>query len=407
MTQDVVVAGGPVQILSPEESARINAVIDNSLGTFAKTVSAPSFQQKLVSLLPSHVKPEKFIQAAQIAALSNNAIQNANPASIMKALIQCASDGLMPDGREAALVPYKGQVQYQPMIDGVLKRLRMSGKVKKVMAHVVYANDRFDYGVNIDGEYLEHKPDLTAPRTKDNIVAVYAVAKLDNDEKVVEVMTREEVDRIARCSKSAFDPKTGQLKPDSVWMQHYDRMAIKTVLHRLCRRLPNASEVAQMLERDIQFDAELSRQQAVADARAQAEVQQIQVQAQAISPEQAETLRTLMHQAAVDEGRFCAFWAGQLGVPIQRIDELPVTSYEQAVQRLEARIEKRMAQAQQPQPAATPAPQMQQTTGGTVSGSKEAVLNALEGNPDMAAQAPQATIPLDVPAGETVEQPPF
>lgn len=327
-------------VVAPQESQALNSLVDPDLGHLSQVLMMPDVQNRLKSVLPTNIPVDRFIQIAQMAALSMPDIKNATPTSIIKGLIQCAKDGLVPDGREAALVVYKGEVAYQPMIDGVLKRIRLSGQVKNIFAKVVYHGDFFDYGVNESGEYLRHKPSFDTDRSFDNIMAVYAVAKLESDEKVIEVMTKEEVDRIMYMSKGSIDRSTGKVKPYSVWGQHYDRMAIKTVLHRLCRRLPNASEVAQMLERDIQYDTERLKSQQVAQAEAQAEANAIAQQYEAISDEQVAALRSLMAEVNTEEMRFCSFLSGRLGSPITSIDQLPASWFETAVQMLEKKRNK-------------------------------------------------------------------
>nr|CAI59393.2 RecT protein [Sodalis glossinidius] len=166
------------------------------------------------------------------------------------ALKKCATDGLMPDGREAALVirqtknsstgQYEDRVVYMPMVDGVLKRARQSGQVANIVSKAVYTADQFDYWVDERDEHLKHRP---AFEDRGELRLVYAFAKLTSGELVVEVMGRAEVDKVRATVTSAG-------KSGSPWAKWYDRMALKTVLHRLARRLPCASEMYAL------FDAE-------------------------------------------------------------------------------------------------------------------------------------------------------
>ncbi len=71
------------------------------------------------------------------------------------------------------------------------------------------------------------------------VVKVYAFAKLNSGELVVEVMSRADVEKIRDTVKSAKDYT-------SPWVKWFDRMALKTVIHRLARRLPCASELFSM-----------------------------------------------------------------------------------------------------------------------------------------------------------------
>lgn len=205
-------------------------------------------QQGVSALLPAHVTDEQFTRTAATAMVQDPDLQLANKQSLVLALTRCARDGLLPDGREAALVvrntknystgQYEKRVVYMPMVDGVLKRARQSGQVANIIAKVVYASDEFDYRIDELGEHLLHRP---AFRDGDAVAKVYAFARLTSGEIVVEVMSKADVERI----------RDNQFKSDkipAVWRTWFDRMALKTVLHRLARRLPNASELFSLLE---------------------------------------------------------------------------------------------------------------------------------------------------------------
>jgi recombination protein RecT len=140
------------------------------------------------------------------------------------------------------------------MIDGVLKRLRQSGLVEMISAKAVFEGDEFDYWFDEDGEHVRYRPDFTADGQR-QFKLVFAYAKLKGGEMVVEVMNKAEVERVKAASKtgnSSYGP----------WAQWYDRMAVKSALHRLARRLPSSSETAQLIEvseRDIDARFDSSR----------------------------------------------------------------------------------------------------------------------------------------------------
>ncbi|HGJ5869589.1 recombinase RecT, partial [Arsenophonus nasoniae] len=109
-------------------------------------------QQGIAALLPAQVTTEQFTRTAATALIENAELQNADKQSLVLALTRCAKDGLMPDGREAALVVRSTKVNnqfvkkavYMPMVDGVIKRARQSGQVANIIAKVVYAQDEFE-----------------------------------------------------------------------------------------------------------------------------------------------------------------------------------------------------------------------------------------------------------------------
>lgn len=225
-----------------------------SVGSFYEMMAPEIQKQGIYSLLPSHITPEAFTRAAAVAMAKSQDLAEADPSTVIMALSDCAKDGLVPDGREAALVTFNTKVkrngrdewikkaQYLPMVDGVLKRARQSGQIDVIAGKAVFDGDQFDYWMDENGEHINYRPKLVG---RGDFTLAFAFAKLKSGELIVEVMTKEEVDRVRNASKG------GQYGP---WKDWYDRMAVKSVLHRLTRRLPNASELMDMLERGQVMD---------------------------------------------------------------------------------------------------------------------------------------------------------
>jgi recombination protein RecT len=212
------------------------APIEALRGTLTK------MQPEFTAALPPQISPDKFIRTTLTAVQMQPELLNADRRSLFGAVMKSAQDGLLPDGREAALVIFRSkggaQVQYMPMIGGILKKLRNSGELASISAQVVYENDQFDYHLG-DDEKIEHKPQLFGERGKP--IAVYAIAKTKDGAIYREVMSVEEVERVRSVSRS------GNGGP---WSQWWGEMAKKTVIRRLCKRLPSSADLDQMLMHD-------------------------------------------------------------------------------------------------------------------------------------------------------------
>jgi recombination protein RecT len=206
------------------------------------------------SMLPKGTTMDQFVRCASIAMVQSKDLGEANQDSVIMALTMCAKDGLVPDNKEAALVTFNTKIkgsngqrdgwvkkaQYLPMIDGVLKRARMSGQIASMSAKTVYQNDAFDYWMDENGEHYKYVPDLNGDRGE--LKLCFAYARLTNGELLIEVMTKADINKVKGASKtSSYGP----------WVDWYDRMGCKAVMHRLCRRLPNASEMVQMCEQGM------------------------------------------------------------------------------------------------------------------------------------------------------------
>jgi recombination protein RecT len=204
--------------------------------------------QEFRNALPSHITAEKFSRVAITAIQNNPDLLKQDKKSLLNSCIRAAQDGLLPDGREAALVIMGGRVQYMPMVRGVLKMIRNSGEVSSITAQVVYEQDEFEFVMG-DEERLTHKPDLfNASRGK--AIAVYAIARLKDGEIVREVMTVADVEKVRKSSRS------GNSGP---WASWWEEMAKKTVIRRLAKRLPMSSDrddderAMNAIEQDVGF----------------------------------------------------------------------------------------------------------------------------------------------------------
>jgi len=211
----------------------------SNLVIIKKSLIDPKTQAQIKMALPANVTPEKFVRVAMTALNNSQDLANCTPESVMNGLLKCAADGLLPDNREAALVKFGNQAQYMPMVYGLIKRMRNSGEVSTVNAYIVYENDDFEFEIINGEEKISHKPKIIGDRGQ--FILVYAVVSLKDGGRHVEVMTKAEVDKTRDASRSKDSP---------AWKNWYDEMAKKAVIHRAAKRVPTASEVDDMIQRD-------------------------------------------------------------------------------------------------------------------------------------------------------------
>ena len=189
---------------------------------------APNIMQSL----PSHIPPERFERAAMVAVQRNSELlTKADRRSLLLALQRAAQDGLLPDGREGAIVLFGNQATWMPMVAGLMKLARNSGEIASISANVAYKGEKFTVVLG-DEEHIEHERNLDLSDTAE-IIAAYAVATLKNGEKVREVMTRAQIEKVRNVSRS---------KNNGPWVTWYDQMSIKSVIRRLSKRLPLSTD---------------------------------------------------------------------------------------------------------------------------------------------------------------------
>lgn len=212
---------------------------------------------ELKMALPQHVTVEKFSRVAMTAIQNNPDLLNADRKSLFGAIVRLAQDGLLPDGREAALVMFGGKAQAMPMIAGVLKKVRQSGDVAKVSAQVVYENDEFVWRLGFDEDVTHNPPPLNKPRG--NPIGAYATAVLKDGSRLLEVMSHEEIEKVRAVSRAA---KNGP------WVQWWGEMARKTVMRRLAKRLPMSTDLADEFDRDPTMEPEQPASAEIVDLEA-------------------------------------------------------------------------------------------------------------------------------------------
>lgn len=209
--------------------------------------------ERFASLLPPDVNIEKFCAVIKRGLQQNPTLMNADLPSLILSCQNAAQDGLLPDGREGALVMYGNKVQWQPMIGGLRKKLADVGF--DIRADVVYENDEFDYDLGDDPRITHKAPKLGVDRGK--VIGAYAIATGPDGSKYREVMDLKQLDAVAAVSRS------GQGGP---WAGPFrSEMYRKTVAKRLNKSLPlGTSDAAIRLQdaiaRDNERNFDLSQQ---------------------------------------------------------------------------------------------------------------------------------------------------
>lgn len=203
---------------------------------------------ELKTALPANITPEKFISTAITGirtSKSQKQLLTADRRSLYNAVQVACSYGLMLDGREAALVPFGDQVQFMPMVQGLVKLARNSGLISTIIAEVVYSKDPFSYRVGIDASPV-HEPDWFADDRGDP-VGVWALVTLTNGDKIHAILPKKRVMQIA--SKSA---NKAQYAVDSI---HFTEWWKKTAIKNVLKYAPKATEL-EKLDRLAHYDDE-------------------------------------------------------------------------------------------------------------------------------------------------------
>jgi recombination protein RecT len=218
---------------------------DSNLKSF---LSSDSMKAQIKAALPSHVSVDKFVRILLTALSNNPQLAQADRNSLLVACMKCAQDGLLPDGRESALVTFKNnskgiiEVQYLPMYEGILKKLRNSGELASIFAEVIYENDEFEEFVDEAGHHFKFKPNRFDDRGQ--VKGAFAVGKTKDGSVYIEIMSEKQIQAVKKVSRSAnssYSPWSGEFA---------DEMRKKSVVRRLAKRMPKSTDVEQTLQHD-------------------------------------------------------------------------------------------------------------------------------------------------------------
>lgn len=196
---------------------------------------------ELVKALGNAEDVEKFKRVCATAIVNNKDLMTVwqeAPQTLFAACMKCAQDGLVPDGREAALVKYNAKredgkgwmaiAQYMPMLQGLVKLVINTGNIADITIETVRENDQFDIELG-DAPRFFHRPAL---KSRGDVIGAYSIVTYTDGTKSRQWM---DVDAILAV-------KSRSKVQDGPWKTDFDQMACKTVFRRHCKKLGRSSE---------------------------------------------------------------------------------------------------------------------------------------------------------------------
>lgn len=195
----------------------------------------------------------RFMNNAIIAASENPDIASGavDRASVFKVCSRAANDGVVLDGKQAAMVigwnskTRQKEAQYRLMAGGVMAMINRSPTISHLACQLVYEGDDCVIDFVTDGQPVHHTINLRNRRG--NVLGVYAVAKLSTGEWTSpEYMSVDEVNEVR--DNYASKDKDGNFS--KMWTHSWGEAARKTILHRIKKRLPLSESVEDALNHD-------------------------------------------------------------------------------------------------------------------------------------------------------------
>jgi recombination protein RecT len=211
------------------------AITKEAPRTIKALINSDAVRDQIARALPEHMTADRFLRVATTLLLKSPKLAECSQESFMRAMLDCSSLGLEPDGRRAHLIPYGKEVQLIVDWKGLIELAKRSGEVASWKAETVKEKDEFRWEDGIISHAINWRED------RGKLDCVYSIVRLQNGETDTEVMTLAEVEAIRKRSKA------GSSGP---WVTDFEEMAKKTVIRRHSKRLTLSPEFHQALERD-------------------------------------------------------------------------------------------------------------------------------------------------------------
>ena len=194
--------------------------------------------EKAKDSLPKGFKTERFVDNA-IGTLTKNSVVSdfvkkngaLGMAQLKSALMRAAYTGMDYTSGEYYLYPFGSTLNFSLSPKGTRKMLKKYSTepiVKGPHSFLVYEGETFKHVFKDDIPWFEYIPSEESERIGKNVIGACAYVVFANGDKRYEYMN---VNQINACKKKS---KTSNQGP---WVEFWDRMALKTVLHRLANSI--------------------------------------------------------------------------------------------------------------------------------------------------------------------------
>lgn len=206
-------------------------------------------RDSLMAIAAEGVDVRKVTRIALFEAAKNEKIAECTPNSMYLALAKACELNLVAGGvlHRCALVPRwskaKRAMEASLIVEytGLMELVRRSGEIANFVARVVHENEHFEHNFDLEsGETLKHTPCYDG--NPGEMRLAYAVCHFKDGQKQVEVMRRDQIERIRRASKYS---------DSGPWADHTEEMWRKTVIRRICKYLPLTPEAQKVFAHDI------------------------------------------------------------------------------------------------------------------------------------------------------------
>jgi recombination protein RecT len=217
-------------------------------------------KEQLAAALPKHLDADRIARIAMTAVSVTPKLAECTQESFLGALLTSAQLGLEPNTKlgEAWLIPYERniklpngewksilEVQFQIGYKGLVSLCERAKIYSFFSMNYVLPTDEFrvTHGFNRNLEHERKKnPDGSYVDTG-TAHTFYAIYKTKDGGGDFRDWSREKVQQHAQKYSKSFDAKKNEFRKGSAWAEHFDAMAMKTVMIDLLKIAPKSVEL--------------------------------------------------------------------------------------------------------------------------------------------------------------------
>jgi len=193
-------------------------------GTVRDLLEMPEYRRRFEQVLGDPVKAAQFISSLATLVYAKPALRECDPNTVIAAALQAAALDLPIQANLgfAAIVPYKGQAQFQPQWKGIVQLCLRTGQYA-----ALEVNHAFEGEIEIVNRFTGQYKFGIAKSAK--VVGVAAYMELNGGFHKLEYWTLEKIHAHAKRYSKGYD------RPDGGWKTATEAMEKKTVLLALLR----------------------------------------------------------------------------------------------------------------------------------------------------------------------------
>jgi phage RecT family recombinase len=214
---------------------------ETKLETIKREIFNPKTSKGFEALLPKNFDIKQFCASLWLEVQNNEKLQKCN--NILDLARDCANFGLLPNtlAGQCYFIPFKDKAKLIIGYKGYITKLEEAGYTIEceLVTKEEIEQERFE---EIRGSEVRiiHRPLRNGIRDRANIALAYAIVRKEGLSPIITVLSKEEIEEIAKTEKWEGSSKTRQL--GNVWIQNqrltdYGQMCLKTVIRNVAKKV--------------------------------------------------------------------------------------------------------------------------------------------------------------------------